>query len=191
MPENSLHSRAWPWFVGAALVYGGTVIGAWWPRTGPPEVNLIPFQPHVQALRRGARTPEAQGAWRDLAINVVLLMPTAVLLTQGFRRTCRMRGAVGPTVALGCVGSLVIEVGQVVIPGRVPDATDVVLNSLGVALSSALVARWDARRTGRDTHDSGGRRRPGGATGGHDAAACGAGCALHVVGATGGPSWLD
>jgi hypothetical protein len=54
MPENSLHSRAWPWFVGAALVYGGTVIGAWWPRTGPPEVNLIPFQPHVHALRRGA-----------------------------------------------------------------------------------------------------------------------------------------
>jgi VanZ family protein len=50
------------------------------------------------------------------------------------------------------VGSLVIEVGQVVIPGRVPDATDVVLNSLGVALSSALVARWDARRTPR--HDS-------------------------------------
>ena len=191
MPENSPHSRAWPWFVGAALVYGGTVIGAWWPRTGPSEVNLIPFQPHMQALRRGARTPEAQGAWRDLAINVVLLMPTAVHLTQGFRRTCRMRGAVGPTVALGCVGSLVIEVGQVVIPGRVPDATDVVLNSLGVALSSALVARWDARRTGRDTHDSGGRRRPGGATGGHDAAACGAGCALHVVGATGGPSWLD
>ena len=41
-----------------------------------------------------ARTPEAQGAWRDLAINVVLLMPTAVLLTQGFPCTCRMRGAV-------------------------------------------------------------------------------------------------
>jgi glycopeptide antibiotics resistance protein len=137
------HERAWPWFLGAGAVYLGTLVGTWWPRVGPTGVNLIPFRPHLQALRRGAWTPEARRAGCDLAINVVLLMPAAFLLAQGFRRTRGARGCVGPTVALGCLGSVVIEGGQVCIPGRVPDATDVVLNSLGVGISSALVGLRD------------------------------------------------
>jgi glycopeptide antibiotics resistance protein len=138
------HGRAWPWFVGAGAVYLGTLVGTWWPRVGPKEVNLIPFRPHLQTLRRGTWTPEARRAWCDLAINVVLLMPAAFLLAQGFRRTRGARGSVVPTVAIGCIGSVVIEGGQVFIPGRVPDATDVVLNCLGVGISSALVGLRDA-----------------------------------------------
>jgi hypothetical protein len=90
MTGAGLHGRAWPWFVGAGAVYLGTLLGTWWPRTGPKEVNLIPFRPHLQDLRRGAWTPEARRARCDLAINVVLLRPAAFLLDQGFRRT---RGA--------------------------------------------------------------------------------------------------
>jgi VanZ family protein len=65
-------------------------------------------------------------------------MPAAFLLAQGFRRTRGARGSVVRTVVIGCAGSVVIEVGQVFIPGRVRDTTDVLLNSLGVAISSAV-----------------------------------------------------
>ena len=139
MTRTAPHRRAWPWFVGASVVYAGTLVGTWWPRSGPTEVNLIPFRPHLRDLRRGARTPEALRAWTDLVINVALLMPAAFLLAQGFRRTRAAHSSVALTVVIGCAGSVVIEAGQVVIPGRVPDTTDVLLNSLGVGISSALV----------------------------------------------------
>ena len=68
-----------------------------------------------------------------------------VLLARGFHRARGARGIMVPTAMIGCAGSVVIEVGQVFIPGRVPDATDVVLNSLGVGVSIALVGLWEAR----------------------------------------------
>ena len=99
----------------------------------------------MRDIRRGVRTPEARAAWRDLAINVGLLIPASALLAQGFCRTGRLHNAVVATLALGCLGSLVIEIGQVVIPGRVPDATDVVLNTVGAGISGGLVAWWATR----------------------------------------------
>lgn len=152
MPVDGMHGHgpAWPWFLGAAAVYGGTVSGTWWPGTGSTALNLIPFRPHVRAIRQGRRTAEAQGAWRDLIINVVLLMPAALLLAQGFRRTRYPAAVLRRTLVLGFVGSVTIEMGQLFIPGRVPDATDVVLNTLGVGLSSGVVALCEARR-GRRT----------------------------------------
>lgn len=139
---------AWPWFVGAGAVYAGTLVGTWWPTEGTGTPNLVPFRPHLRVIRRGTCTPEAVGAWRDLAINVVLLMPAALLLARAARRAWG-DGFVVPTMVIGCTGSVVIEVGQLAIPGRVPDATDVLLNSLGVGISVALVGLWDARHAAR------------------------------------------
>jgi glycopeptide antibiotics resistance protein len=145
MARHARHQRAWPWFVGAGAVYAGTLVGTWWPRAGPGEPNLVPFRSHVQDIRRGARTPEAAGALTDLVINVALLMPAALLLAGGFQRLGGQRGCIIPTVVIGGIGSVMIEGGQICIPGRVPDVTDVVLNSLGAGLSSAMVALWDVR----------------------------------------------
>lgn len=138
--------RAWPWFVGAGAAYLVTLAGTWWPRPGAGTPNLVPFRPHLRDLRRGLHSPEARGALTDLGINAALLMPTALLLARGLG--CARGDPGGPVLAaaLGCAGSIVIEGGQFFIPGRVPDTTDVVLNSLGVCVSITLLARWDGLR---------------------------------------------
>ena len=87
MARHAQRQQAWPWFVGAGAVYAGTLVGTWWPRAGQGKPNVVPFRPHVQHIRTGMRTPEAAGAVIDLALNVVLLMPAALLLARGFHRT--------------------------------------------------------------------------------------------------------
>lgn len=128
------------------MSYLGTLAGTWWPRPGAGTPNLVPFRPHIRDLRRGWRTLEARAALTDLGINAVLLVPTALLLARGLSRVHGRPGGAVLAAALGCTGSIMIEVGQFFIPGRVPDTTDVVLNSLGVCGSITLLARWDDLR---------------------------------------------
>ena len=64
--------------------------------------------------------------------NVVLLVPTALLISLLFRNLSWQRIAL-----VTCTISAVIELGQFMVPGRVPDLRDWLLNSLG----SAAVAR--------------------------------------------------
>ena len=77
---------------------------------------------------------------------------------------------VRPTVLLGCVGSMLIEVGQLFVPGRTTSITDVLANSAvcvhcwGTLEVAALIAAWAtvpvtrpsaAREPRRGQHDEG------------------------------------
>lgn len=67
--------------------------------------------------------------------NVAMFVPFGALITLVLGRR---RWAAG--LASGVALSVVVEVTQVVLPGRVPDADDVVANSIGTALGVGLVA---------------------------------------------------
>jgi len=78
----------------------------------------------------------------DLVVNVLLFMPLTVVLARGFQLARGPGAFARPTIVRGCVGSLVIEIGQLFRPSRTTDITDVLLNSLGVIIVVRLFARW-------------------------------------------------
>lgn len=90
----------------------------------------------------------------EAGANVLLFVPVGVLAALALRRS----GPVLP-VALGAATSVLVELAQTALPGRVPDLVDVAANTtgtvVGVALGTGLLAasRWAARRPG-------GARRP-------------------------------
>jgi hypothetical protein len=123
----------------------GVLVATMWPLgmlgvdTGaPPEINLQPFD-------------RLDGAPPMFAvINLLLLVPTTLLLAQRWQRAGVVR-----LILLGVTLSVAIELVQLAHPLRGTNVDDVALNSIGVAAAAivgvsvrALVRAW-RRRTGR------------------------------------------
>ena len=134
--------RAARWFAGAGAIYAGMLAATWAPQRGRGGINLVPFVSHVKGIVAWVQGKGAPWLLVDLVVNVLLFMPLTVVLARGFQLARGLRAFARPTIALGCVGSLVIEVGQLFRPSRTTDITDVLLNSLGVILAVKIFARW-------------------------------------------------
>lgn len=87
----------------------------------------------------------------EAVANAVLFLPVGAVLTSLLRRRPR-----AVPLLSGVAVSLAIELSQALLPGRVPDPTDVVANAVGTAcgvvVASAVLSvrgrlpRWRARR---------------------------------------------
>lgn len=78
--------------------------------------------------------------WTDLLLNVAAYFPLGALFTLVFMSRMRANTAVVVATGLAAAVSLVIEILQVSLPGRIPANTDLLCNTLG-ALLGAGVAR--------------------------------------------------
>ena len=138
--------RAWSWFLCAAAMYLAILAVTWAPDKGPNTVDLVPFRNEVRAIGAWQRGHLARRAFSELALNVLLLVPFALLLARAFQLSRRPRRFVRPTVLLGCMGSMLIEVGQLFVPGRTTSITDVLANSAGVVIAVKIMSHRNAGR---------------------------------------------
>jgi glycopeptide antibiotics resistance protein len=138
--------RAWWWFLGAAAVYLVILAVTWAPAKGPNTIDLVPFRDEVRAISAWQHGHLARRVFSELALNVLLLVPFALLLARAFQLSRGPRRFVRPTVLLGSMGSMLIEVGQLFVPGRTTSITDVLANSAGVVIAVAIMSHWHAGR---------------------------------------------
>jgi glycopeptide antibiotics resistance protein len=138
--------RSWSWFLCAAAMYLAILAVTWAPDKGPNTVDLVPFRNEVRAIGAWQRGHLARRAFSELALNVLLLVPFALLLARAFQLSRGPRRFVRPTVLLGCMGSMLIEVGQLFVPGRTTSITDVLANSAGVVIVVTIMSHRNAGR---------------------------------------------
>jgi len=134
--------RATRWFAGAGIIYAGMLAATWAPQRGRGGINLVPFVSHIRGIVAWVQGKGSPSLFVDFVVNVLLFMPLTVVLARGFHLARGLGAFARPTIVLGCLGSLVIEVGQLFRPSRTTDITDFLLNSLGVILVVRLFARW-------------------------------------------------
>lgn len=143
-PRDRLHRIARillvPYLVVVALIVfspaqdAARVTGfVWWAADSLASFG-VPRQPAAVAL--------------EFTANVVLFAPIGLLARLAFDRV-----PVWMIIAAGCLGSTVIELVQLAIPSRVATVSDVIANTLGVALGAAFAVV--ARSTGGSRHVAG------------------------------------
>jgi len=82
--------------------------------------------------------------WGDGIANLLMLVPLGVLLA--------LRGLSWRTVlVLSCLFSVLIETTQLMLPVRVTQSSDVILNTLGAALGAIAIQAWRRRKTVTDS----------------------------------------
>src|SRR5918912_2994880 len=108
--------HAWCWFLAAAVVYLVILAVTWAPAKGPNTIDLVPFRDEIRAVSAWQHGHLARRVFSELALNVLLLVPFALILARAFQLWRGPRRFVRPTVVLGCMGSMVIEVGQLFVP---------------------------------------------------------------------------
>jgi glycopeptide antibiotics resistance protein len=118
----------------------------WAPVKEPNTIDLVPFRNEVGAIIADQHGHLAWRAFSELALNVLLLVPFALLLARAFQLSRGPRRFVRPTVLLGCMGSMLIEVGQLFVPGRTTSITDVLANSAGVVIAAKIMSHRNAGR---------------------------------------------
>ena len=138
--------RARWWFLCAAAMYLAVLAVTWAPDKGPNTIDLVPFRNAVRAISAEQHGHLARRVFSELALNVLLLVPFALLLARAFQLWRGPRRFVLPTVVLGCMGSMVIEVGQLFVPGRTTSITDVLANSAGVVIAVKIMSHRNAGR---------------------------------------------
>ena len=138
--------RAWWWFLGAAAMYLAVLAVTWAPGKGPNTIDLVPFRDEVRAVSAWQHGHLARRVFSELALNVLLLVPFALLLARAFQLLRGPRRFVRPTVLLGCMGSILIEVGQLFVPGRTTSITDVLANGAGVVIAVKIMSHRNAGR---------------------------------------------
>jgi glycopeptide antibiotics resistance protein len=118
--------------------------------SGPVEqarVRLLPFQAFPGAVACVVRRcPGAAASWRFLIINglgnIVVFMPLGMILYVALKRQApALNRPVLYVILFGALVSLIFEIIQLWIPGRVTEPDDVVLNAAGALLGS-LTIRW-------------------------------------------------
>lgn len=116
-------------------------------------IVFLPAEGHqsLQLVGKLARVAEMFGVpYRpaftviEFSLNIVLFVPFGLLFPL-------VMGSVHPamlcaTVALGAVGSVVIEMLQLDIPGRVTASSDVVANTLGTLCGVLILGLWRLMR---------------------------------------------
>jgi glycopeptide antibiotics resistance protein len=138
--------RAWWWFLGAAAVYLVILAVTWAPAKGPNTIDLVPFRDEVRAISAWQHGHLVRRVFSELALNVLLLVPFALLLARAFQLSRGPHRFVRPTVLLGCTGTVLIEVGQLFVPGRTTSITDVLANSAGVVIAIKIMSHETACR---------------------------------------------
>lgn len=146
------------WLLSLTLreIGGGLRVGNIRIRASKTELNLRPFAYKAQSFRNlsspvRAIRRSAQGyLFIDALGNVAVFIPfgaavaTATLVgARSRRRSGFWRWWLRVSLA-GLALSLIIELGQLAIPGRVTDIDDVILNTLGTAFGALIV--WGAFR---------------------------------------------
>jgi glycopeptide antibiotics resistance protein len=118
----------------------------WAPDKGSNTIDLVPFRDEVRAISAWQHGHLARRVFSELALNVLLLVPFTLLLARAFQLSRGSRGFVRLTVLLGCMGSVLIEVGQLFVPGRTTSLTDALANSVGVVIAVKIMSRRNAGR---------------------------------------------
>jgi glycopeptide antibiotics resistance protein len=102
-----------------------------------PELMTVPFSAYYSA------NPFA--ALNDAAEKLMLAVPVGALLwllvRPGTAETSRLARRLA-LLALSALFFLAFEIGQVFLPGRYPDITDVIVGVAGTALGMVLASRW-------------------------------------------------
>ncbi len=110
-----------------------------------PGLFQVPFRNYYAA------TPIDAGY--EAMTKILLALPVGVLVQRlvGLRRwfASGVRGAAGASLVVAALSSpifVVLEIGQVLVPSRYPDGTDVLLGALGAAIGALLAARvWASK----------------------------------------------
>jgi hypothetical protein len=74
--------RAWWWFLYAAAMYLAVLAVTWAPDKGSNTIDLVPFRDEVRAIRAWQHGHLARRVFSELALNVLLLVPFALLLAR-------------------------------------------------------------------------------------------------------------
>lgn len=85
------------------------------------------------------------GYWRAVLINVAGFVPLGFFFCAYFASVRRMKRAALATITLGLTVSLIIETLQAFLPTRDSGTTDIITNTLGTCLGTALYLRTPAR----------------------------------------------
>jgi glycopeptide antibiotics resistance protein len=134
----------------AVLAFSATILTLGLiPTKADNELQLVPL---VHLI--GGFTPPIEGEFLLNAVgNVLLFMPFGAAL-------CLRGLPLRKTVRSGIAISVVVEITQLLIPGRTTSVDDVLLNTLGALLGHALVSRWAPAPWPCQHKDRGHRRRP-------------------------------
>lgn len=126
------------------LAYTGAVLMiTLWP--SPPDVGSSPVVERLLAWVHDAGVPEGFDlAALELTANVAMFVPLGLLLASSARVS-----APWLAVLAGLALSATVETVQIVLPGRVPTAQDVVANTAGAALGASVVVAHRALRRRR------------------------------------------
>ncbi|WP_447942452.1 VanZ family protein [Microbacterium aurum] len=108
-----------------------------------PAITPMSFVRLAATWLREAGASYVRDGWVEVAMNVVMFTPFAMLLIL----SSRWRPFVG--LAIACATSVTIELVQLALPGRVASARDVAANVLGAVIGYAIarLILWLERRT--------------------------------------------
>jgi VanZ family protein len=121
-----------PGALAACLLYVLCVVyGSLFPFTGWTTEDVRPFAFLWASLPR--RLPTA-----DVITNVLAYMPLGLLAFRSFDRRKSVWSALVAATTCGAVLSLLVEVAQQYLPGRVASTSDLVANTLGASIGGAL-----------------------------------------------------
>ncbi len=101
------------------------------PAPGANELQLVPLVHIIGGERLSTQTDVLM----NLVGNALLFLPLgAGLCLLGFR--------IRTTLAIALSLSLLVEIAQLLVPGRTTSVDDVLLNTLGALVGHALLLRW-------------------------------------------------
>lgn len=92
--------------------------------------NLVPFD---RAFDAWVHSRNSAVMLRNVVGNIILFVPLGCFLAS---RWAPGRGAMSRTIFIGAMLSVVVETLQVIIPLRMPDIDDLILNTIGTAIGA-------------------------------------------------------
>jgi glycopeptide antibiotics resistance protein len=132
------------WALGALLLWVGVLVARHW---APFEFTSDPQFVRSRILRTLSQVPFESYYWStplfalaEALTKILLAVPVGVLLDTAWPAPSGRLLRLSRSVALVLAGSLLfagIEFGQILLPARVPDVTDVLLGGVGVILGLA------------------------------------------------------
>jgi len=143
--RTHVQRQARGWFLLAGAIYAVILVGALAPDGHAGGIDLVPLVRQFKEIAGWLRGRDSPSVMEDIAINLLLLIPFAVPLSRGFQLLRGPRRFALPSLLIGSAASVVIEFCQLFAPSRVTDTSDIILNSLGVALTVWFMRRFASR----------------------------------------------
>jgi glycopeptide antibiotics resistance protein len=120
--------------------------------TAGPRIRPIPFEEYVEATACLMQGCEGARTWLAFALinglgNLVVFMPLGAALEHALRDgIVPALRRIGVTALLGALLSIIYEIIQLLIPGRVTAIDDVIVNAAGTAIGAVLVVALHSSR---------------------------------------------